>query len=370
MKTRRIIHVLYLAAVAVALTLIPVGPVRAQSCAPPEFQFQTASGNASKCGYQSWIPDTNGIYHYYLQKEETETASAASSDPYNPYSGTLNSDTVRTTSVPACVESVILTNGTLNAISVNCGSITNIDTGYPVWIYDGIPRCMWYVVTECDAGAPDEYWVTNACAYSSPPYDLLSVFFGGDGYINPPTTNATMTVNSTDYEYFYDDGDGTRTASDVLVQTLSSEFTDAMLAAMISQQIVMPSYSTNWPTGDSAGSANYSLDSGHYNGSGTSLEYCLAIPGSIKNATYHCQWSEVTTDANGNLVSTVPQHGSVVGTGDPVNPALGDIKIVAVPPQPGSISEVQLIVVKVDPPPPASPPPPPGSGGPVQAGAN
>ena len=178
-----------------------------------------------------------------------------------------------------------------------------------------------------------------------------------------PETNATMTVNHTDYEFYRSNNTAVVSSSDILVQTLSFECSDAMLASLISKSIVLPPYSTNWCSGASAVSADYELDSWHYNGDGHKMEFCLIIPCSIKNATYHCQWFEVTRDSNGNQISSTKQGCSVVGTGDPNHPAVSDIKIVALPAQPGTITEENVTIVTTDPP-SSSPPPPPGTGGP------
>ena len=150
MKIRRVLYnIFHLVAVAIALTLISAGSVRLQACGSVEFQFATGTGQAHKCGYPSWIPDTNGLYHYYLQLEEVDGTSIAYHEIVSPnsYNGSLYSDTIRTTSVPGCVESVIKTNGTAYFYRTLLNSITNITTGYPIDVQDVVPRCIWYTET-------------------------------------------------------------------------------------------------------------------------------------------------------------------------------------------------------------------------------
>jgi hypothetical protein len=131
---------------------------------------------------------------------------------------------------------------------------------------------------------------------------------------------------------------------------------------MLREQIIarLPEWPTNWSEG--GGVANYSLDGNHWCGGGSKMQYRMKVPQSETNTIYHLQWYEVTVFQDSTNITSVPQTGIVVGTGDPVNPAVGDTITVDVPQSLCTIYETAPEVIEVTH--PDDPGSPPGHGGP------
>lgn len=343
MKIRRLHYISNFAAVVFALAVIWGGAARSQSC-PVGFTYQTATADKDKCGYESFTdPDANGIEHWYLTDETVQAASLSytyGEPPDATDSGGLSSDVVLVTAPTDCSESVASYSGSANETLSPFDEATYLINASAIGYVEGA-GILW----ECTESDPySSVSATNTDLEDCYLGDFLGPVEGGVDTLTQTQTsqiNAYVYFSTGDYGYYQDD-------TFTVTETRSSEFTDLLLAKTINGLISLPSYSTNWSVGPSAGAASYSLDSAHYHGSGTELEYRLIIPcGNTKNAVYHCSWQEVTTDAAGNI-SSAKKSGSLVGTGDPTIPALGGIIIVPVPSKPSTITEENVVITSVD----------------------
>lgn len=345
-------------------TLVAIVPLRLAKgqCAMPQATFVSRSGSTSvtRYGYLGYTMDANGYPQYFHQYHETETVDN-SSNPYQNWTATINSDTKTQLDPLTDVETTNIT-GTLQIDSYNPGIGENHIYGLATNIDDvTIPRCLWW-----------EYEVTTvypnpATYYTNPDLDAVSCG-SGMGWITPyfctdgigATYSTNGSVITQDFEG--DPGDGS-SRSDVLVMSWENKFGPKELSAAVSVGSPV--------TNSSAGYASFQMtgnDSISFSALLSRFDYQLAIPNSVRGATYTCSYQKNTiiTDAGGNTVTnaSVPLTGLVVGTGDPVNPALGGVLHENVPSDPGtSISVTSPVVIDVKMP-DSNPNPPPGSGGP------
>jgi hypothetical protein len=92
---------------------------------------------------------------------------------------------------------------------------------------------------------------------------------------------------------------------------------------------VLPLYTNTWSVGGATlvGGQTIQLSPGSLCGFATNMEYCIEVaPPTVKNVDYKLQWLEVTKNTTTGVVSSTIQTGDVIGTGDPVNPAVGAVR--------------------------------------------
>ena len=353
---------------AIILITIAILVEKAESQCSCGFQCWTAGTNWHKCGFESFTdPGGTNVANYYLTEDVIQNGSGSEGDGIEDEdSGSLNADVTVTTFPKDCSQTNKLS-GSVNLSGFTCG-----DPDYFGFTVSGSPTSPtgWQTVyTETYFGDS----TTN--------YGIVGNFDnpGADGDLEPfndavSSGNLTASTNSTSesFSWVYSEsfGDGSDDDSYSITYNLSSPYADSTLAGIINGMISPPSdFPVNSGVGNTAGSASFSLDSTHVYGSGTEMWYRPAIPcGGILGATYHCQWQQVTKDPNGVTISIATETGTVSGTGNPTEPAVGGIIPVPVPGQPSTITEENPIVTSVDP--PGGPPPPPGSGGTMGGGGS
>jgi hypothetical protein len=129
---------------------------------------------------------------------------------------------------------------------------------------------------------------------------------------------------------------GSSSVSDVY----SSVYTDPKLATYASSLCTTFS---DWSAG--SGSAYFHFcDESHLVANAGKMQYRLKIPGSSKGVSYKVKWFEVTTYDSGST-SSVPKYETIIGTGDPVNPALGTVHSVDVPLTPCTITDSSATII-------------------------
>jgi hypothetical protein len=124
---------------------------------------------------------------------------------------------------------------------------------------------------------------------------------------------------------------------------LSKPFTDAMLRDQIIARL--PAWPTEWSGG--TGQAYYYLDGTHECGGGGKMQYRVKVPQSETNAIYTLQWQQITQFYDRTNIMSETKTGDVIGTGDPVNPAVSDTYFVDMPQDLCYIYETAPEIIKV-----------------------
>ncbi|HEX3799311.1 MAG TPA: hypothetical protein VH413_11465 [Verrucomicrobiae bacterium] len=311
----------------ITLLLLPISAWNVNAQCDATFESKTAETNLDKCGYVLVNPDGNGINHFYLKEKIQVNASENHPEDSNGYETTATEDsTVNLSQAPPdCVETIGTPTGTYNEYDQGCFVFHGTITGSPV---------SWSGLVTWAISDTDQNGDVSTNLYSKD----WGAFFGAEAG-STLTVTTTMTSQITSQTY----SNGSTNDTDTTTITLSSEYTDKDLAGYIDGKIVLPAYDSTWGNSSSAGTASYSLDSTHTHGGGSKLEYRLSVSNSLPNHTYHFKWKEVTRDTNNKILSSPTIKGSVEGTGDPKNAALGDIKNAPVPSQPGTVTEESIM---------------------------
>jgi hypothetical protein len=337
---------------AIVLTLmLTVQHGKAQSCAKPFFCSRVAPGDTVEIGYIAFT-DLNQpvIPHYYLRYEIVETGSIYSSNP----TGNLSADVIFETNPTNGSESISYTSS-VNESGVKSGNPWSMN-GALQWVGHGSesPGDMDFWSNWQTIGDKSGILKTNT-----------GVFLGSSsqGGVNEDLSDFRFSDGTTTHTYssnvWYMKFESSE-KSFTWLYTLSIPYTDALLAAGISAKATQYG---NWTDPATSLAAGFSVGWDDYNytywGAGTNMQYRVAVPASEKGTVYRFEWFEVTRDKNGAIISRDKRTGSVVGTGDPVNPAVGGIFTVLVPSQPGTTTAEDLAPAKeyARQPPPAPRPP-------------
>jgi hypothetical protein len=383
MSMNKLSIVLKSAAIFLALMVL-AQDVKAQSCPPPYFCSRTSTGSADECGFYAWTYDANGVWNIYLREEIVATGSldsyeticnyaqgyaaggfsvhiVASIDPFNycsfsnSFSGSVNESGLMCVLNPYNPSYAFSITGTL--VVVDCGNYyEDINYYVPDW---NICSCWQTIGNRCSPF--DGTFGTSGGTFYPSPFSMatdgrynqdpnLSDFYAS---FTPPYGTSAVTETSAvysendDYDFYTDCGSmdeygncypAYKNYSLTQTATLSVPYTPEILAGVINS--TAPPFDGPWTDPSSSLAASFSMTTnanGVISGSGTKMEYRVAVPASEKGRTYRFQWFETTRDANGNVLSKAKRTCSVVGTGDPANPALSDIFIVPVPSQPGTV---------------------------------
>lgn len=361
------------------MTMLSAQNVRAQSCPLPFFCSRISSGTATKSGFAAFTdggPGWDGVIHYYLRQDIFASDSIDFSLGDDAASGSLTAD---------LMFSVNPTNGV--------GSWTNNSSVSESGQYGSLPFSITGAIYSVDIW-PGSGWDWNDAIWQTTNNTdgtlttNTGLLFAGENYGGNPdltdfsgplagtrTTTTSDTVYSDNYVYNYSDGSDFVDDSYTITCTLSILYTDKLLAAVIDANT--PAFTGNWTDPPTSLAASFSTTTntdiyseyyGDVSGSGTKMQYRVAVPASVKGHVYRFKWSETTQDSNGKAISKAKRTCAVIGTGDPVNPALGDIFTVQVPSQPGSIKAEGLAIEETSPSnpspsPPAPPVSPAGAGG-------
>jgi hypothetical protein len=311
---------------------------QSQSCKLISFQSVSIKLSQSKCGYESPLdPTSDHIDHAFLSEEVIDSINIKS---YNNFllaeSGTLNSDVHVETNPTNCIPKLDSSSGN---VIIDYGTSTTLAGPADVDRYGDV---LWNA-TNIASGVITEYGFGAVCHGNPLLYDLC---------FNPDNTTSTKTLNqeidvSTHNNNDLIDGDyddDSRTYTTIL----SQPYTDELLAQVINANITMPIYPSGWNDGDPTSTASWSLDPAHLTGTGKKMQYRVTISHSIRGATYTCQWDRIVTDANGVAGPPQKKRGTVIGTGDPENPALGDIETEPVPTSPSTVIEENPVVISIN----------------------
>jgi hypothetical protein len=346
---------------AILLTLLTINQEsRGQECPSPYFCSRTASGDAAKTGYLAYtdlLDGWDGVYHYYLRQDVV-----ASEEIDFKNLGTTRSQTTANGSLSAHIAFVIdpmnsspehwANSWTISSSVSESGTEASYEGPVPFSITGSISALYevpgdismlggWYW--------PFVDWQTTNNLIGLPPINN-GVFSLTDSHRNndlgdfayclfagTQTFTFSDTVKNNDVVYNCSSGSDYANDSYTETMTLSVPYDDALFAKVINAKA--SSFVDNWTDPPASLAARFSVttnEDGSVSGTGTKMQYRVAVPASEKGMDYRFKWFEVTRDSGGKVLSKANRGCAVAGTGDPVNPALSDILDVPVPSQPGA----------------------------------
>ena len=310
-----------------------IGTVYGQGCASAEMKYLAESNGrpnpGNKCtdtGTSIWyLKSTSGIAQW------SRSQSGTSSD----YSESGHDDGTISTISPET-----LSNGQPDNYNISEAQYSALST-----TINGAGECgssSPYVITTGNKNVVDGTWTIvafNVNSGTSGSYTKSSVFQINGGAIQILNTckNTVSTYNYTD---------NVMKISEMVRSKLESPYTESQLKEHVIG--VIPPYPNiplaEWPSG-TGGKAFYDRGSDGSDVSCGRMKYFVQVPCTIKDAIYTVEWSQITTvDGIG---SAAPKSIKITGTGDPINPVMGDVQIVEVPGTPSTITETSPVVTDV-----------------------
>lgn len=232
-----------------------------------------------------------------------------------------------------------LANGSPDSYTVDCSS-------YAAWSTNtynpGSATHIWVV----PPGSTSQYTknTSNGLWYIGATQATLPGISGaGEVFTNNPFTCEFAVVTGS----YYTNVPGNYESDSSITETNNATpYTDAALLAHVKAVIppFPPDVPTNWTQG--VGGAAFHFGDYSYASCGR-MQYRVQVPNSKKGAVYTMQWFEETYDLLGNLMGLTIQGEKVIGTGDPVNPAAGQVRLVDVPNDLCTIEETVPYIISV-----------------------
>jgi hypothetical protein len=304
-------------------------------CASVQALYKIAPGIAIKCGVGELCSDISTPPKLYLQQQDIYTGSGSLDSSLVIYGGGLSFSSA---SYNYTITDKYNSQDCSDQTSYSGNAKYNSESSNP----DGNDSSESLSATMDPTTSAWSDGSSSTNAYNSAK-TITTYDPEGSPTLSGQCTSEMQTTNTSSSGAGDDDDGGTTSWSqtETITTALSDEFTDEMLRSKLIAAIEASGYPSDWtinPPNVGFGSASYSLDSNHYNASGSKMEYKFHITDCQPNTSYWVTWDEVTTYPNSSASSVQHMQEDIEGSGDPVNGVDGSVHTVNVPGTPSTIS--------------------------------